>query len=924
MPLASGTRVGSYTIVELIGAGGMGEVYRAHDARLNRDVALKVLPAGLAADPDRQSRFAREAQVLASLNHPHIAAIYGLEEFGDSYALVLELVDGVTLAERIAEGPVPLRDALAIAAQIAQALDAAGGRGVTHRDLKPGNIKLRADGTVKVLDFGLAKLAHTEATAPKPDAVTQTSVGATRIGSLVGTPAYMSPEQARGYAVGTPTDIWALGCVLYEMLAGRPAFGADTPSDSIARILEREPDWHALPPSTPAVVHRLLRACLEKDVHRRVQGAAAVRAEIEAATRALERPFSGSWRPAVLALAAIATVVMMAIAWRTWPRAPTPASLTNPLAPISIIIADFTNATGDPDFDRTLEPLLSLVLEGASFVSAYDRNAIGRSLGVRPPDVLDEPTARNIAVKQGLVAVLTGAVDNRNGTFPIQMRISNATSGQSIVDVEATAETKEGVLAVAMELAARLRTALGDKTPTSSSRLDVGALSRSSLEAVRHYAVAMDALSRSEFDQALRAFASAVAVDSSFGLAHGGMAIASRNMGRQQDAERYIREATKHVDSMTPRERYRTRGLFYFITSDYQQCVSEYTELVGRYPTDVAGRNNLALCLSYLRKLSGAMEEMRRVVQMLPNRSLYRVNLSVYSTYSGDFASGEREARAILEQSPWGPQALALAQTGQGAIAAAADSYRQLGKTAGPSCATSGLADLAAYEGRYADAIGLLRDGAAADLKEKELDRASLKFAALALAETGRARPEAARAAVEEALAYGKSITVRFLAARSLVEIGETSRAVEVASTLATELTAEPQVYAKILEGGAARRQGNFRAAISRLLEANALLDTWIGHFELGRAYLETKAYVQADAEFDRCIRRHGEALSLFMDEEPTAVMFPPVLYLQGLARDGMKAGGASESFQAYLRIRGNSTEDATAAHVREWLSRAR
>jgi eukaryotic-like serine/threonine-protein kinase len=289
MGLAAGTRIGPYEVVSTLGSGGMGDVYRARDPRLGRDVAIKALPERLAADEERVARFRREAHVLASLNHPQIAAIYGLEEVGAAQFLVLELVEGETLAQRLASGPLALRDALVIAAQIAAALEAAHEKGIVHRDLKPANVGLTSDARVKVLDFGLAKtLASPDAAdaAGGLDMATVTASG-TRLGVVLGTAAYMSPEQARGLPIDKQTDIWAFGCVLYEMVAGRRAFPGQTTSDAIAGILEREPDWQLIPAATPPRVLWLLQRCLAKVPDRRLHDIADARIELE---EALSRP----------------------------------------------------------------------------------------------------------------------------------------------------------------------------------------------------------------------------------------------------------------------------------------------------------------------------------------------------------------------------------------------------------------------------------------------------------------------------------------------------------------------------------------------------------------------------------------------------------------------------------------------------------
>jgi serine/threonine protein kinase len=318
MGLVVGSRIGPYEIVGPLGAGGMGEVYRARDTKLGRDVAIKILPEPLAADPERRARFEREAKTLAALNHPHIAQIHGFEESTGTSALVMELVEGSTLGERLAHsGRLPIDETVAIALQISDALEAAHDQGIVHRDLKPANIKVRDDGTVKVLDFGLAKLvagANTVGTGTtSPLSMSPTFTAATMAGVILGTAAYMAPEQARGKTADRRADIWAFGAVLYEMLTAKRAFPGEEISDTLASVLKEEPDWNALPTDLSAPVRRLLRRCLEKDPHRRLSAIGDARLELNERDEAVARDVQrGTWRSWSVALVVAALIGLTA------------------------------------------------------------------------------------------------------------------------------------------------------------------------------------------------------------------------------------------------------------------------------------------------------------------------------------------------------------------------------------------------------------------------------------------------------------------------------------------------------------------------------------------------------------------------------------------------------------------------------------
>jgi len=349
----TGRRFGPYTVTGRLGAGGMGEVYRARDTRLERDVAIKILPEHFTSDPERRARFAREARLLATLNHPHIGAIYGLEDLDDGVALVLELVEGPTLADRLARDPLGVTDALTLGRQITEALDAAHAKGIVHRDLKPANVVLQGAGPggrvtsetrVKILDFGLARPVEDAIDSDVTDP--NRSFDRTADGRILGTPSYMSPEQARGQSVDKRADVWAFGCVLFEMLSGRRAFSGDTMTDTLARVLEHEPDWAALPAATPTAVRKLLRRCLQKDPVRRTRDIGDARAELD---EALSEPAPLPAGPVTRrlpagAVVAAATILGVSLVSTVWIVGRRPATPSNPLE--NALFTRFTNLEG--------------------------------------------------------------------------------------------------------------------------------------------------------------------------------------------------------------------------------------------------------------------------------------------------------------------------------------------------------------------------------------------------------------------------------------------------------------------------------------------------------------------------------------------------------------------------------------------------
>jgi Tol biopolymer transport system component len=396
MALAAGTKLGSYEVVAPIGAGGMGEVYQAHDTKLGRDVAIKVLPEAFAHDAERLSRFQREAKMLAALNHPNIATIHGLEQSGSTSYLVMELVSGETLANRVKrDGAVPIEEALAIAKQIAEALEAAHEKGIIHRDLKPANVKLTPEGKVKVLDFGLAKAFEGDATNEDMGNSPTLSMAATMQGVILGTAAYMSPEQARGKAVDKRTDIWAFGCVLYELLTGKQAFHGEDVTDILAAVVRAEPDWTALPANISPSIRVLLQRCLRKDRRQRTPDAATIRIEIEDALVAPKDSGSTQAAPASTskmpwAVAAVLAVLLVATSWVAW-RATRPVEQPlRPLVRLDVDLGPDVSLSSQRGTDTILSP------DGTRLVYISQGRLFTRRL--------DQPNATELAGTQGAYA----------------------------------------------------------------------------------------------------------------------------------------------------------------------------------------------------------------------------------------------------------------------------------------------------------------------------------------------------------------------------------------------------------------------------------------------------------------------------------------------------------------------------------------
>jgi len=688
--------------------------------------------------------------------------------------------------------------------------------------------------------------------------------------------------------------------------------------------------------SIPVPISNIVTKCLERDLKLRYQSTDELLRDLDAwqGNRAgVGLTFNanvGPWGRDLpwTMIGTIAMVLVLAVTGFLLRNKLFPPKLAaGPKGPVSVLVADFQNNTSDTLFDGTLEPMFNVALEGASFINAYNRGN-ARQLAEklpRPTSKLDEQSARLVAVSQGINTIVTGSLSMRSG-YRLSVEAIDAFTGKSLATADVAAANKDDLLLAIPKLAVPIRKALGDTTPESVQLAATqGSFTASNLEAAHYFSVGMEQSYAGKAQDAVQSFSKAVELDPNFARAYAGLAGAYGNLDQVQNAEKFAKIAMEHLDRLTERERYRVRGQYYIRTENWQKCIEEYSELVKQYPADNAGENNLGMCYAFAFNLPKAMEEGAKAVKIAPNDVETRINYAQYACYASDFPACEHAARDVFQLNPQYEEAfvaLAYAQMGQNELAQAAQTYQNLAKVSewGASLTPSGLANLALYEGKTGEAIQFLDKGAAADLAAKKPDAAADKFLIIAQANLLRGNKPAAVQAAQKGLDIIHTAKIRFLAARTFVEAGETAKAKRLADSLASDINIASQAYAKLVLGEIALKEHNPKQAIPLFTQARDMMDTWIGRFDLGRAYLDAGAFAEADSEFDRCIKRRGEALEFFMDNTPTYSYLPAVYYYQGRVREGLKSQTFVDSYQTYLSIRGQSTEDPLVADIRHRL----
>jgi eukaryotic-like serine/threonine-protein kinase len=905
--LTPGETLGArYHIIRLLGVGGMGAVYHAWDAELGVAVALKVIRGDITGDTEQaaaiERQFKRELLMARQVTHKHVVRIHDLGDVDGLKYISMPYVQGADLATVLQQsGTLPVPRALGYVRQIVDGLVAAHEAGVIHRDLKPANIMIDDDDQALIMDFGIAR------------SPTNTGSGMSKV---VGTLAYMAPEQAQAQATDQRADVYALGMMFREMLIGRARGDDEQAAPPRVRTVDQ---------SIPEPIDTMIARCLEPDPAHRFQTSA----ELAAALAALDadgqpKPIPARvlspWRMTAAAVLIVAAIGAAAVVVR---RSRPPAA-PKPITPVSILVADFENKTGDAVFDNALEQPLTIAMEGASFINTYARrDALKLAQTLSGATRLDAAAARPVAFREGIKYVLAGTVTSNDGAFALTVDALEPATGKTVKSATATAASKADVLGAVGKLAATIRTGLGDTASDSAKLAAAETFTAGSIDAMREYSIAQD-LQQNENEEALAHYRKAIELDPKFGRAYAGAANINFRLGRQLDAEAQFKQALALMDRMTDREKHRTLGSYYVqVAGNCEKGVEEYSALVKAYPADTAGHSNLAVAYFCLLDFKRAVDEGQRAVEAYPKNTTARYNLALFKMYAGDFEGASSSARSAIAESPAIFKArlpLAMAAIANGDLAAANAAYLDMVGTgaAGASLAAIGFADLGLYAGRIDGVAANLKSSIDDDLSTKTTTPAAVKQIALAETELAAGRRAQAIDAAREALTLSRQLATVVPAARVFVRAGRIADARALAAELGSQLPKPNRAYAKIILAEIALEDRKPADAVDLLTQARSLADLWLGRFDLGVAYVHANAFAEAITEFEACQKRRGEATALFLDDRPTIRYFAPIPYWLGRAQEGLgQASSARASYDAFLAVRKDAETDPLVQDAR-------
>jgi len=891
---AFGTR---YRILRQLGAGGMGIVYQAWDDELGVAVALKVIRPDVSDDPlaaqEIEKRFKRELLLARQVTHKNVVRIHDLgEEDGIKY-ITMPYIEGQDLADVLQErGRMPVADVRRLARHIAAGLVAAHEAGVVHRDLKPENIMIDGDGQPQIMDFGISR------------SVVSSTATATAAGAIVGTLEYMAPEQARGQNVDQRADIYALGLILYDLLAGRRRVGAaeSALTEMMRRMQEPLPPLRTLAPEVPEAFERVIARCLKVNPDERYQTTAALLIDLDALGpdgRALPLYRQRHWNPVSATLAVLVLLSAGAAVWFWQHRAPPVPPAAR--APVSVLIADFDNQTGDPVFQGSLEQALGIAIEGAPFITSFPRLEAQRAIQRQKPNgTLNEEGARLVAASQGIGILLLGQIAAAGAdAYDLTLKAIDARTSKTVATKTVRAKSKPGVLDAVGTLATAVRTTLGDAPPASATAAYGETFTAASLEAMKEYSLAQELALNRQDEEAIPHYRRATEIDANFGRAYAGWAVSAFTRGRKAEAETQWQRAVALLDRMTEREKYRTLGSYALgVSRNYTQAIENYSELVRRYPADTAGHSNLALAYFFMLDFPRAFDEGRKAMALQPGSYRFASNYALYAMYAGEFDAAAKQATQLIRDNPDRDVAylpLAISQIAAGRFDEARATYTKMAAIpSGASTAAMGLADLAMYQGRYEDALAILQPAVEADSKTSNTQGMTTKYLAIGEASAALGRRAEAQAAVGRAVAGASTEDVLLPASRVLAAIGRDADARTLALRLDAQIPVRTRAYGKIIEGELALRAGKARDAFDAFEAARRLSDVWLTHFDLGVALAQADQYVQAISEFDVAQKRRGEATALFLDDIPTFRMLAPLPGWQRRASDAAKGAAAA------------------------------
>jgi eukaryotic-like serine/threonine-protein kinase len=900
-----------YQILEPLGKGGMGEVFLAEDTVLDRKVAIKFLPEVVQQDPQARRRFLREAKAAASLDHPFICRIYETGDATGKAFIVMEYIPGETLRDRLVRGPLPLLESLQLACEIAEAIEEAHEKGIVHRDLKPANIMLTPKGHPKIMDFGLAKQI-----TPLSEVATETTMSIaedlTKEGIVLGTVAYMSPEQARGASVDARSDIFSFGLVLYEMVSGTNPFHRPSQIDTLSAIVrDAPPPLQVQAASASTKLRAISDKALAKNPAERYQRIGDLAEDIRRLKMRLEKGGVLFHHWALTAAAVVLLAALIIAGMKLIPQANT-RTTAHEIKPVSVIVSDVDNRTGDTAFDGVLEQLLSISLGGAEHVSLYERKQAIDLINRLDPSAdgrLSEKNSRLVCQREGINLIVRSSIEKDKGGFLIRAAAIDPISGKPLASADKAISAKTDILKAADYLSAKLRSELGYISAESTDAIVKETFTTTSLEAMKEYAEAQRLIALGKGKEANNAYLSAIDDDPNFGRAYAGLAAAYYAQGEWKLAEKYYKEALDRIEQMTDREKHRTRGGYYLFKQNYRMAAEEYTALLRDYPKDHAGHTNLALMYFMGYKMPEAFREGLLALELDPENLDYRYNQSWYALASGDFERAKRDARKTLQINPAYAKAfvvISLSELAQGRQAEATENYQHLKSLdmLGASLADTGLADLAIYEGRLNDAATVLKKGIATDLQNKS-DRAADKLLMLARAYVEQGKMASAIQAADQATQLQKREEFLFAAAAIYIQAGVDDKARAIAGELSRKIQNVHVAYGKLIGGYLSLHRGDTANAVKLFEEAQSIVDTWLGRFALGRAYLEAGAFSEAFAEFEKCEKRKGEAMSVFLNDLPTCRYLDTLDYYMGRAQEGQGSRDAAhKSFEEFLKIK--------------------